>query len=148
MAIYTTIDDLKRRLDAEVLTGLADDENTPPDLGDPDTQDTINQAIADGAGLIDSYLLGRADLGSPVVQAALERINATLAIYYLYRRRYLDDTLNPLAAAKEAVTAHLEAVASGRARIADGDEGSPEAVVYSTTEEIDRVLSKSRLGKL
>jgi len=148
MAIYTTIDDLEKRLDAEVLAGLADDANTPPDLNDPDTQDTINQAIADGAGLIDSYLLGHADLSSPLVQAALERINATLAIYYLYRRRYLDDTLNPLAAAKEAVTAHLEAVASGRAKIADGEDGSPEMTVYSTTEGSERVLARSRLGKL
>ncbi len=148
MAIYTTIDDLERRLDAEVLAGLADDANTPPDLEDPDTQATINQAIADGAGLIDSYLLGRADLGSPLVQAALERINATLAIYYLYRRRYLDDTLNPLAAAKEAVTAHLEGVARGRAKIADGDEGSPESTVHSTTATDERMLSKRKLRKL
>ena len=79
MAIYTSLDDLRKRLDPEVLAGLADDVNTPPDLDDPDTQDVIEQAIADGAQLIDSYVLGRAELGNAAVQASLERINATLA---------------------------------------------------------------------
>ena len=102
MAIYTTIDDLTKRLEPAVLAGLADDQNTPPDLEHPDTQDVIGRAIADGANLIDSYLLGRVDLSSVPTQAALERINATLALYFLYRRRYVDDALNPLAASREA----------------------------------------------
>ena len=147
MAIYTTIDDLKKRLDAEVLAGLADDENTPPDLDDPDTQDVIQRAISDGASLIDSYLTGRVDLGSPQVQAALERINATLALYFLYRRRYVDDALNPLAAAREALCAHLSAVTRGEERLGDGDDGSPEMEVYSTTAERERVLDEETLSK-
>jgi len=147
MAIYTTIDDLKRRLEPAVLAGLADDQNTPPDLEDPDTQDVIEQAIADGANLIDSYLLGRVDLASAPTQAALERINATLALYFLYRRRYVDDALNPLAAAREAVCAHLAAVARGEERLADGDDGSPEQEVYSTTEEAERVLDGESLSR-
>ena len=144
MAIYTTIDDLKRRLEPAVL---ADDQNTPPDLEDPDTQDVIEQAIADGANLIDSYLLGRVDLASAPTQAAVERINATLALYFLYRRRYVDDALNPLAAAREAVCAHLAAVARGEERLADGDDGSPEQEVYSTTEEAERVLDGESLSR-
>ncbi len=147
MAIYTTIDDLKRRLEPAVLAGLADDQNTPPDLEDPDTQDVIEQAIADGANLIDSYLLGRVDLASAPTQAAVERINATLALYFLYRRRYVDDALNPLAAAREAVCAHLAAVARGEERLADGDDGSPEQEVYSTTEEAERVLDGESLSR-
>jgi len=147
MAIYSTIDDLKRRLEPAVLAGLADDQNTPPDLEDPDTQDVIEQAIADGANLIDSYLLGRVDLASAPTQAALERINATLALYFLYRRRYVDDALNPLAAAREAVCAHLAAVARGEERLADGDDGSPEQEVYSTTEEAERVLDGESLSR-
>jgi len=39
-------------------------------------------------------------------------------------------------------------VASGRAKIADGEDGSPEMTVYSTTEGSERVLARSRLGKL
>jgi len=147
MAIYTTIELLTRRLSPEVLAGLADDVNTPPDIDDADTVSVINQAIADGADLIDSYVLGRANLASPYVQAALERINATLALYFLYRRRYVDDAHNPLAAAREAVTGHLAAVAAGRARLADGDMGSPEMTVYSTTESTARVLDREKLGK-
>lgn len=148
MAVYTSIAELERRLDAEVLAGLADDSNTPPDLDDPLTQAVLDQAITDGADLIDSYLLGRVDLSSPAVQAALERINATLALYFLYRRRYVDDTVNPLAAAREAVTAHLSAVASGQVKIADGETGKPEMTVYSTTADEERVLSADKLKKL
>lgn len=147
MAIYTTIDDLKKRLDAEVLAGLADDENAPPDLDDPDTQAVLQQAIADGASLIDSYLLGRVELGNSQVQASLERANATLALYFLYRRRYVDDALNPLAAAREVVGAHLAAVARGEERLGDGDDGTPELEVYSTTADEERVLDKTKLGK-
>ena len=147
MAIYTTIDDLTKRLEPAVLAGLADDQNTPPDLEHPDTQDVIGRAIADGANLIDSYLLGRVDLSSVPTQAALERINATLALYFLYRRRYVDDALNPLAAAREAVCAHLAAVVRGEERLADGDDGSPDSEVYSTTEEAERVLDGESLSR-
>ncbi len=147
MATYTSIENLKKRLDEEVLAGLADDANTPPDIGNATTIATLDQAIADGADLIDSYLLGRVDLSNTLVQAALERINATLALYFLYRRRYLDDSLNPLSAPRDAVVAHLLAVARGQAKLADGDTGSPEMVVYSTTENEDRVLGKEELAK-
>ncbi|MCH7472198.1 DUF1320 family protein [bacterium] len=147
MAVYTTIDDLKKRLDPEILAGLADDVNTPPDIADPDTVAALNYAIADGANLIDSYLLGRADLAAAAVQAALERMNATLALYFLYRRRYVDDALNPLAAAKEAITSHLAAVAAGKIKIDDGEEGEPEMIVFSTTEAEERVLDKEALGR-
>lgn len=147
MSIYTTIDDLKKRLDGEVLAGLADDANTPPDLNDAETQAVIQQAISDGASLIDSYLTGRIDLDNPQVQAALERINATLALYFLYRRRFVDDALNPLAAAREALCSHLLAVTRGEERLGDGGAGSPEMEVHSTTEDSPRVLAATKLSK-
>ena len=145
MAIYTTIADLTKRLDPQVLAGLADDVNTPPDIADSATIAVIEKAIADGAGLIDSYLLGRVDLANQLVCASLERLNATLALYFLYQRRYVDPGLNPLAAAKEAILAHLAGVATGAEKIADGGEGSPELVVFSTTEDVARVLDGGKL---
>jgi len=147
MATYTTIADLEKRLDSSVLAGLADDVNTPPNLADAGTQAVLEKAIADGANLIDSYLLGRVDLANPLVGAALERINATLALYFLYQRRYVDDSLNPLAAAKEAILAHLAAVLAGTAKIADGADGSPELVVFSTTEDAERTLDATKLRR-
>jgi phage gp36-like protein len=140
MAVYTDLASLQRRLDPAVLAGLADDVNTPPDLGDPETIAVMEQAITDGASLIDSYLLGRVDLSSPLTQAALERLNATLALYFLYRRRYLDDSRNPLSAAKEMVAEHLAAVSRGEAKLADGDDGAPDLVVFSTTENVERIV--------
>lgn len=124
---------------------MADDANTPPDIADTETEAVIEQAISDGASLIDSYLLGRVDLGHPLVSAALERMNATLALYFLYQRRYVDDALNPLAAAREAVCGHLAAVASGRARLHDGDDGTPSLEVHSTTDDKARLLDTNSL---
>lgn len=147
MAIYSTLADLAQRLDAAVLAGLADDSRNPPELAHPETVAVIERALSDGAGLIDSYLLGRVDLSNQLVCSALERINATLALYFLYRRRYLDDSLNPLTAAREAVLSHLALVASGQARLADGADGSPELIVYSTTEDAARVLERGKLTR-
>jgi phage gp36-like protein len=147
MAIYTTIENLAKRLDASILAGLADDVNTPPDLTDMATQAVVEQAITDGAGLIDSYLLGRVNLADALACAALERINATLALYFLYQRRAVDDALNPLSAAREAVQAHLADVAQGRARLAEGSGEAPELTVLSTTDGAARVLRDSALRR-
>jgi phage gp36-like protein len=147
MAIYTSLDHLTKRLDAEILAGLADDVNTPPSLDGEAAQAVVAQAIADGASLIDSYLLGRINLADALACAALERINATLALYFLYQRRYVDDSLNPLAAAREAVQAHLADVAQGRARLAEGSAEAPELTVLSTTAGAERVLRDGALRR-
>jgi phage gp36-like protein len=144
MAIYTSLPQLAKRLDATILAGLADDVNAPPDIEDPETVAVIAQAITDGASLIDSYLLGRVDLSSPLTQAALERLNATLALYFLYQRRYLDDALNPLSSSKELVLDHLAAVSRGAAKLADGDDGAPEMLVFSTTQDVKREVDAGK----
>jgi phage gp36-like protein len=147
MAVYTTLTQLVRRLDAAVLAGLADDRNTPPDLADSETLAVVTQAIADGASLIDSYLLGRVDLANPATEAMLERMNATLALYFLYRRRYFDDQSNPLTASKELILEHLHAISRGEARLDAGGSETPELIVMSTTEETARALSTATLGR-
>jgi phage gp36-like protein len=146
MAIYTSIDALARRLDAGVLAGLADDSNSPPVLTAPQTVAVLEQAIRDGASLIDSYLLGRANLADPLTAAMLERMNATLALYYLYRRRYLDDARNPLSAAQEMVQAQLHAIARGEARLEAAAGERPGLEVLSTTADTERAISHASLG--
>jgi phage gp36-like protein len=136
-----------KRLDPAVLAGLADDVNSPPDINDVQTQANLSQAISDGAALIDSYLLGRVDLASAPVQAALERINATLALYFLYRRRYLSDSQNPLSAARDMAAAHLAAVASGGVKIADGADGEPQSAAFSTSDAVEKKLDAAGLKK-
>lgn len=145
MAVYTSIEDLEKRLDPQVLAGLADDVNPSPDLDDSLTRDVILQAIGDGGSLIDSYLTGRIDLGDTLVVDSLERINATLALYFLYRRRYVDDSQNPLSASREAVVSFLSDVANGTARLG-GEPGQPRASAWSSTDGAERRLSVRRLS--
>lgn len=86
---YTTLELLRQRMDSQVLAGLADDVNTPPSLSDSQTIAVIEQAIADGADRIESILGAQLDLSDAAARAALERLNATLALYYLFQRRSL-----------------------------------------------------------
>jgi phage gp36-like protein len=147
MAVYTNLEELKKRLDPQVLAALADDVNNPPQMMHSTTIAVVERAIAVGAAIIDGYLLGIADLANPQTQAALERINSTLALYFLYRRRYLSDNQNPLAASRDMVLAHLEAIAAGRERIFDGEEFKPELIVFSTTQDSERIFGKDRLAR-
>jgi phage gp36-like protein len=142
---YTTLDLLKQRLDPAVLAGLADDVNMPPDLEDAQTTAVIAQAVADGAALIDSCLGAQLDLADSAVRAALERLNATLALYFLYQRRCLDDRLNPLASARELAEAHLRAVASGRAQLGGTLDSAPSKTAWSSTEEREPTVSRETL---
>lgn len=145
MAVYTSIEDLEKRLDPQVLAGLADDVNPSPDIDDSLTREIIQQAIGDGGSLIDSYLTGRVELSDPQVQASLERINATLALYFLYRRRYVDDSQNPLSASREAVVSFLDDVAAGTARLGGGT-GQPANAAWSSTQDQERSLAGPKLG--
>ncbi len=145
MAVYTSIEDLEKRLDPQVLAGLADDVNPLPDIDDALTRDIIQQAIGDGGSLIDSYLTGRVDLADPQVESSLERINATLALYFLYRRRYVDDSQNPLSASREAVVSFLAEVAGGTARLG-ADPGQPQHSGWSSTQDVERILAGGKLS--
>ncbi|MCB1186939.1 DUF1320 family protein [bacterium] len=145
MAVYTSIEDLEKRLDPQVLAGLADDVNPLPDIDDALTRDIIQQAIGDGGSLVDSYLMGRVDLADPLVMAGLERINATLALYFLYRRRYVDDSLNPLSASREAVESFMAEVANGNARLG-GDPGQPQMAGWSSTQDSEGVFDQRKLS--
>jgi phage gp36-like protein len=141
MPNYTTIELMKQRLDAAVLAGLADDLNTPPELAAPQTLAVLEQAIADGAHVIDSILGARLELApyaadpDPQQSSALERLNCTLAIYFLYQRRCLDDSLNPLGAARELAERHLRAVARGAEQLGGTLDGVPQRAAWSSTEQ-------------
>ena len=58
MAVYTSIEDLEKRLDPQVLAGLADDVNPVPDIDDSLTREIIQQAIGDTAKRVAQCLGG------------------------------------------------------------------------------------------
>lgn len=147
MSTYTTIALLRARLDSAVLAGLADDVNTPPNGSDPQTIAVIEQAIADGAGVIERILGAQLDLSDPPVRSALERLNATLALYFLFQRRALDDSMNPLAASRELAETHLRAVARGAATLGGTLDSAPQKTAWSSTAEREPVISRASLER-
>jgi phage gp36-like protein len=162
MSQYTTISLLQRRLDPAILAGLADDINTPPDIDDGQAVAVVSRAITDGAAVIEARLAARLDLAglmaegggldsptdedwSPATaaQAALERINATLALYCLYQRRCLSDAANPLRLARELAEAHLRNVANGTEQLG----GEPCNEGFSTTAEVSPAISLESISR-
>jgi phage gp36-like protein len=82
--VYSTISDLKKYMEPEIIRQLTDDNNT----GEIDTKivyDCINQAD----NLIDSFLRGRypADMDFADVPGLISDISTKLAAYNLYRRK-------------------------------------------------------------
>lgn len=144
---YTTLDLLKQRLDPVVLAGLADDVNTPPSLSDEQTIEVIMQAIADGADKIESILGAQLDLSDSAVRAALERLNATLALYYLFQRRCLDESMNPLSASRELAESHLRAVARGAATLGGTLDSAPSKTAWSSSEAREPLMSRESLRR-
>lgn len=148
---YTTIELLRQRLDSSVLAGLADDVNTPPELDDAQTIANIAKAIEDGASIIESILGTQLDLSAaaedPSALKALERLNATLALYFLYQRRCLDDSMNPLAASRELAESHLRAVARGAATLGGTLHAVPQKTAWSSTEGGVPKISKDSLQR-
>jgi phage gp36-like protein len=148
---YTTPAALLQRLEAGVLAGLADDLHTPPDIDAAQTQAVLVQAISDGATLIDSILGARVDLpeltADPSAAAALERLNATLALYELFQRRCLDAALNPLATPRALALAHLRSIARGEATLGGDAEAAPQQPAWSSTEERAPGFSREQLKR-
>ncbi len=81
--MYSQLTDLQNVLRADALIELTDDEN----LGQIN-QDRVNEAIARGDSLIDSYCSSKfiVPFGAPV-PATVRMLSEDLAIYHLYARR-------------------------------------------------------------
>ena len=139
--MYCTLDDLKKRLDEEVLVRLTDDTGT----GEID-QAVVEEVIAQAQAEIDGYLEGRYQVPLEPVPVLLRRLCADIAVYLLFSRRGLEEA-GPdgvVWKAYQAARDTLSRMAKGEIRIgSEVPPARPEILVESS----ERVFSREKLGE-
>lgn len=76
--MYATLDDMLKRFGKREIYALAELEEGVLD------EEKINQALADGAELISSYIAAKHSLPLSVIPLSLKRICCDMARYFLY----------------------------------------------------------------
>lgn len=137
--MYCSLDDIKKRLDEDVLVRLTDDSGS----GQIDAS-VVNQAIEDASAEVDGYLQGRYDVPLQVVPTLIRRLSTDIAVYLLFARRGLEEA-GPdgvIWKAYQAARDTLSKMAKGEVRIGAGlPRSRPELLVDSA----DRVFSRDSL---
>lgn len=111
---YATLADMQERFAERDLIQLTDEAGN----GTID-EDRVNQALADGATRIDSYVAARhKNISELVGHAMLRRINCDLA----FRDLWTDAPPDQVEKRYEAAVKDLERIASGMIRLDQGEE--------------------------
>lgn len=146
MAVYTTLASMKKRCDARTIAQWASDADgtvirTQSDaataLTDADVLANINQAIADASLVVDQMLFGQLDMTSATVQTAVEYHTASIALYYLAARKYLEDDANPWNKRMEEAKDRLRQLAEAKQHVsADPQAGNIDVRSTQTTSTL------------
>ncbi|MBN1899818.1 DUF1320 domain-containing protein [Candidatus Sumerlaeota bacterium] len=105
--MYATKNDLEKRLGADILVSLADDNRD----GVAD-EDIVNDALNKASSKIDLYLSGRYTVPLPFVPGVITEICISLAVPLLYVRRR-EETGKEHAAFHEAAADMLRSLKNG-----------------------------------
>jgi phage gp36-like protein len=136
---YATQQDLKDRLAPAILLQLADDDsNSIPD------SDLLDAALEDAAAEIDATLAARYATPVSPAPATLLRLNADLAIYYLFLRKTAVISVEHLARARE-IRDQLAAFASGQSDLEGAAPILNALDSDSTTEDQEKVFDRETL---
>ncbi len=137
--MYCSLNDLKQRLDVDVLVRLTDDAGT-----DQVNEDVVNQAIEDASAEVDGYLQGRYNVPLQPVPTLVRRLAADIAIYLLFERRGLDDAGPDGVVYKsyQAARDTLLRISRGEVRIGAAE---PPAHSEMQVKSADRVFSRDSL---
>ena len=137
--MYCNLTDLTRRLAAEHVVALADDDGDGVADAGP-----IEAAIADADAEIDARLAPRYRTPFDPAPAVVRSLSATLAIARLYARRreaLPEDFRETLAAARRL----LDDLAAGRAEIREAGRSFGRAVSDSTVRGEERLFDRPNL---
>lgn len=148
--MYTTIDNLAKRLDALSIAKLANDSAAPIQTqsaaaaalaGDTDVIAILEQFITDAGYYLDSILNGCLDMSLTANQVAVEQHCAWIALYNLHmRKNHHGDQNNPYRAQYDDAIKWATFVAKRRYRVGVDPE-RPSSLGYSTTSTTTPVLS-------
>ncbi|MFA5378571.1 MAG: phage protein Gp36 family protein [Dehalococcoidia bacterium] len=154
MANYTTIALLQNRVRPENLAQMADDVTTTPitttaqataSLALAGTIANMNQAITDASRLIDSWLLGHVDMADADTLNAVEFHCASIALYNLATRRFMNDENNPWAGSYKNAMAWLKGQARGELHVQTNPD-SPSTMVTYSKSSTDRTITSTELS--
>lgn len=155
MAVYTTSSNIQRMVkprtlaeliyDSTMLGALDTDAKVSDALANADAVAVVNYAIAQASTYIDSYLLGHVDLTDATKQAAVQTMCTDIALYYLYRRRYLDNEQNPHYEAYKQASRRLEKIQARELHLGTNPD-VPASQIVSSTSSDDRTLNDDTLG--
>ena len=89
MADFITIADLPTFYDQDILAGLADFTNTPPDWDASETQEVLQQGVDAANQRVTNALRGRVSFEDSELLASAKTIAVTFAVFWLFSRRNL-----------------------------------------------------------
>lgn len=148
---YSTLKDLQNLATAKFVLGTTNDAKQ----GLPGA-DIIESVIGEADSLIDSYLTGiyaipLATRDSSPLPPLITRISASLAVYFLYLRRYPTDTTvpEPMRFLYSDSIQHLQRIGSGTLTFSSlvvADETSDTAgVIIATNNDSSKLVFPDRL---
>ena len=115
MAEFITIADLPTFYDRDVLAGLADFDNTPPDWDAAATQEVLQQSVDGANQRVTNALRGRVDFTDSELLASGKRIAGTFAVFWLFGRRNLYNA-NPFLGFHKEAKEELKMMQEGASR--------------------------------
>lgn len=89
MAEFITIADLPTFYDQDVLAGLADNNNTPPDWDDSRTQAVLQRGVDAANQRVTNALRGRVSFEDSELMASAKTIAGGFAVFWLFALRNL-----------------------------------------------------------
>lgn len=133
---YATTTDMTERIGEQTLIQLSDLESS----GVVD-ESRVEAAIADGDGLIDSYISQRYALPLPGASPLLTGISCDLAVHRLHRHGAPEEVRRM----KEAAIELLERIAKGEVRLDIGGAEPPTVGGGGEFEGPDRVFNRDTM---
>ncbi|MFZ5998055.1 MAG: gp436 family protein [Nitrospirota bacterium] len=136
--MYSTLDDIKKLLPAEIIIQLTDDENTGAI-----NQARVDEAISQADAEIDSYCAGKYTVPFTTVPAVVKKISVDIAIYNLYSRK-VEEIPDTRKDRYNNAIRQLKRIADGTITL--GIDPAPAPSSEGEIKTSDRTFTKDKLG--
>lgn len=154
MATYTSSSEIQKAVkprdlasaiyDAEDMGALDTDAKVSVALADTTATAVLTAAIAKASNLIDFYLLGHVDMTSATNQAKVLGMCTDIALYYIFRRQYMENEENPYYEGYRQAERRLMNVATRKLHL-QSDSEVPDTQTRSSTSSTTKTLTDDSL---